>query len=216
MKKIFASLIVIATITFSAQAQTERNNANSATDSSQNGARKYHRGPGHKQMAEQLQLTNDQKQQMKAINGDMKSKMADLKSSNLSTEELNAKKAEIRKERKQKMMALLTPAQKDKMKQFKKEQHKKREMVSAKRMEKMKQKLALSDDQVTKINAQREAYKTKFETIKNNQSLSMDEKKAQMKSIREEKRNNFKSLLTPDQVKKMEEMKQSRAGKTSS
>ena len=59
-------------------------------------------------------------------------------------------------ERKQKMMALLTPEQKDKLKQYKKEQHGKGKMDSAKRMEKMKEKLALSNDQVAKLNEQRE------------------------------------------------------------
>ena len=56
-------------------------------------------------------------------------------------------------------------------------------------------------------------YKTKEEAIKNNQALSTDQKNEQMKALREERKNSFRSILTPDQAKKMEEMKQKRTGK---
>lgn len=210
MKKIIVSLVALATITISAQAQTSRNNTGRTPDSTQT---RHHFKGDHKQMSEKLQLTDDQKQQMKAIGTDMKSRMQDLKKSNLSTQDYNTKKEELFKERKQKMAALLTPEQKETMKQFAKEKHRKGKMDSAKRMQKMKEKLALSDDQVTRLNAQKEAFTSKAQAIKNNPALSADDKKTQMKAIREERKNSFRSILTPDQAKKIEEMKQKRAGK---
>ncbi len=65
-------------------------------------------------MAEKLDLTNDQKQQMKSINMDFKNSMKELKNSNLSKEELKIKRKALHQERKQKIMALLTPEQKNK------------------------------------------------------------------------------------------------------
>lgn len=137
MKKIITILIAITAITVSAQAQVQRNSTHRSQDSlqnnpgAQNEKRKNHRMQ-QAQMAEKLGLSNDQKQQMKSINKDLKSRMKELKSSNLSAEEFNAKKEALKQERKQKTMGLLTSGQKDKLKEFKKEQHNKRAMNSEK------------------------------------------------------------------------------------
>ena len=56
---------------------------------------------------------------------------------------------------------------------------------------------------------------TKEEAIKNNESLTADQKNEQLKALREERKNSFKSNLTPEQLKKFEEMKPSRPAKTS-
>jgi len=66
-----------------------------------------------------------------------------------------------------------------------------------------------------KMKAKREEFKTKEEAIKNNQSLAGDQKIEQLKSLREERKNSFKSFLTPEQTKKLEEMKHNRPVKTS-
>ena len=130
MKKIIVSLVAIAAITFSAQAQTQRNKNNKE----QNESKKNHSKPDHKQLDAKFRFTDDQKQQMKSINMDFKNKMQELKNSNLTAEELKAKKTALQQERRRKTMALLTPEQKNKMKEFKKERHGKGKMNSAKRM----------------------------------------------------------------------------------
>ncbi len=80
----------------------------------------------------------------------------------------------------------------------------------------MKERLSLSDEQVKKLDAQRVLYNSKEETIKNNQALTTEQKKLQLKSLREEQKNSFKSILTTDQLNKMEEMKEKRNGKVTS
>ncbi len=55
-------------------------------------------------MAEKLDLTSDQKQQMKSINMDFKNSMKELKNSNLSKEELKIKRKALHQERKQKII----------------------------------------------------------------------------------------------------------------
>ncbi|MEO6330252.1 MAG: hypothetical protein ABIO55_15065 [Ginsengibacter sp.] len=210
MKKIIAGLIVITAITFSANAQTTGNKSDQSVKEHE---KSFHQ-KGHKQWAEKLQLTNDQKQHMKTINSDFKSKMTSLKKSNLSADELKAKRESLVQDRKQKTMALLTAEQKDKLGQLSKEHRGQGKMDGAKRMEKMKESLAFSDDQAAKLNAQKEAFKTKAEAIKNNEALSADQKNEQLKALREERKNEFKNILTPDQVKKMEEMKHKRTGKS--
>ena len=100
MKKIIVSLAVIATITFSAQGQTRRNN--SVQDTAQNENKENHSKTNHKVMAEKLQLTDVQKQQMKSINMDFKHRMKELKNRNLTTEELNTKKEALHARKKTK------------------------------------------------------------------------------------------------------------------
>lgn len=203
--------LLITAITFSAEAQIRRN----TQDSLQNniGRNEHPRRGGHKAMPEKMQLTDEQKQQMKSINADFKSKIVELEKSNLTAEELTARKKALMQERKQKTSALLTSEQKDKLKQFKKEHHSGK-MGSAQKMEKMQEKLGLSNDQVEKIKAQRETYNAKQDAIKSNQNLSAEQKNEQLKVLREERKNSFKSLLTSEQIKKMEELKQKKGRKT--
>jgi len=214
MKNLFLSLIAITTFIFSAKAQ-ENNSGKTENPIEQKKQYGKHKGFNHHEMTDKLKLTDEQKQQMKSINGDFKNRMQELKKSeNISAQELKEKKQAIMKERMEKVQALLTPEQKIQMQELKKEGREKREMGSAKRMEKMKSTLNLSDDQVEKMKAQREVFKSKEKAIKNNESLSATQKDEQLKSLRDERKNSFKSFLTPEQLKKLEGMKHNRPVKT--
>ena len=203
------SLIVIASVTFSTQAQIRRND----NDVAKKKYGQHHGKEERKEMAEKLDLSKDQEKQMKSINMDFKNRMKELKNSNLSESDLRVKKEALQQERKQKMMTILTSEQKKKFSEFKKEEHKENRMERGQSMEKMKENLSLSDDQVKKLNEQRDVFKSKEERIENNQALSADQKQAQLKALREEKRNDLKNILTPDQEKKMEQMKHNRVAK---
>lgn len=215
MKNLFLSLIAITAIIFSARAQD--NNAGKSENPTEQ-KREYrdkHKGFDHSQMAEKLNLTDEQRQQMKSINSDFKNQMQELnKDKNITSEELKEKKHALAKDRMERIQALLTPEQKLQMKEFKKEGKGKWKMDSGQRMEKLKSTLNLSDEQIEKMKAQKEIFKSKEETIKNNESLTTDQKNEQLKSLRDEKKNSFKNLLTPEQIKKLEEMKYNRPAKT--
>ena len=166
-------------------------------------------------MIKNLNLTETQKQQLESFNKDFKTKLTHLKNDNSSTaEELKAKRKALFIERKQKFDALLTPEQKTKMHEFYKESHKNNKLNHAQRIEKLQSSLGLSNEQVAKIKADRENFRVKSQAIKNDQSLSTDQKKEQFKALRDEMKNNFKSNLTPDQLKKFEEMKSTKPMKT--
>lgn len=124
MKKILVSFIAITSIMFSAKAQIQRNNNDVNKEYEKHQGKK-----DHKQMAKDLDLSNDQKQQMKSINMDFKNRMKDLKNSNLSESELKAKRETLQQERKQKMMFLLTPEQKNKFAEYKNNKHVAKKMV---------------------------------------------------------------------------------------
>jgi Spy/CpxP family protein refolding chaperone len=213
MKSIFLSLFATAVI-LSANAQ-DNNSAKTKNGTEQTKEFGRRHKADHQQIAEKLNFTDSQKEQFKAINEDFKSKMNDLKENNLSADELKEKRQTLVKERSEKVQALLTPEQKQQMQEFRKEGKNKREMVGRNRMERMKSTLNLSDEQIAKMKAQREEYKSKAEVIKNNESLTANQKTEQLKSLQEERKNSFKNNLTPEQLQKLEKMKNSKPAKTS-
>lgn len=77
----------------------------------------------------------------------------------------------------------------------------------------MKTALSLSNDQAFKIKAQNEATYTKLKAIKENETLSKDEKKQQMKTVKEISKEERKNILSAAQIKKMEEIKVNRKQK---
>ena len=215
MKNIFLSLITIITISFSAKAQEDNASKTDSVIGQKKEFRHEHHSFDQQNMADKLHFTDEQKIQFESINSDFKSSMEELKNQNLTEKELKEKRQELVKERMEKVQAMLTPEQKTQMQEFRKEGKGRSGMNHGNRMEKIKSSLNLTDEQVEKMKAEREAFKSKEEAIKNDQSLTADQKNEQLKSLRESKMNSFKSILTPDQLKKLEEMKDKRHSRTS-
>ncbi len=132
MKKILLSFLIITGIAISSDAQIRRNSSDKSESKTEENSSMRHkksdRKKAHHEMMKNLNLDKNQKQQMKSLNKDFKSRMADLKNSNMSADELKTKKKAIFLERKQKMESLLTPEQKIKMQQFHKEMHENRKV----------------------------------------------------------------------------------------
>ncbi len=108
------------------------------------------------------------------------------------------------------MDGLLTAEQKTKMAEMKAAKKLKNEERSAQRLAKMKTNLDLTDAQVSQLKAQRSAMQAKSEKIRNNESLSMEQKKAQMMALKAEAKEQHNKIFTPDQLKKKEEMMKNR------
>lgn len=204
MKKLLIPLVAIFAITATASAQDKMGKKGSHHHKHQKGM-----------MAKQLNFTDAQKIQAKSINEDFRKKMQDLnKQENITVKEQRDRKSAILKERKAKMDGLLTAEQKTKLAQLKADRKAKNEQHYAKRLEKMKTSLSLSDEQVSKLKAQRIATIAKAEKIKNNESLSREQKKEQMMALKAEIKEQHNKILTPEQLKKKEEMKKSRGDRS--
>lgn len=67
--------------------------------------------------------------------------------------------------------------------------------------------LNLTEEQKVQMKEMRENVKSQRDAIKNDASLSPDQKKAKMKEMHENSKNKRNSILTPDQQNKMKEMK---------
>ncbi|UAY51593.1 hypothetical protein [Ferruginibacter albus] len=210
MKKIFLSLLAVVMLGVAVNAQT--------TKAADNKQAFHHKGKFHKKgiAFKQLNLTEDQKQQLKANNEEYKKQLQKLnKNESITVKEFRDKKEALRKQQKEKFMALLTPEQKTKLEQLKQQQKQQREMAAAKRMEKMKTNLGLSDQQVAQLKQQHQNFKSKIQSIKENDKLSRTEKREQLEALKNENKDSFKKILTPDQLNKMEELKKNRMNKNS-
>ena len=202
MKKLLA-IIAISAITFSATAQEQR-------DIKKKHHAEQRHGKGHKgEKMKELNLTDAQKSQLKSDREAFKLKMAELeKNESLTVKEYRLRKAALQKEQHEKMRSLLTAEQKAKLTESRKKDDAKRQEMQARRIDKMKSELNLTDEQDSKLKAQNEATRMKMKAIKDNESLSQEERKVQIKALKESAKAQRKTILTAEQLKKLEERRE--------
>ena len=116
---------------------------------------------------------------------------------------------ELNKKHKEDMSALLSKEQKAQMEKYKVERKKMAEIDAIARMEKMKLRLDLSNDQMERIKKQRTESLEKMKVIRENRSQDMMRKRVEMKSIMQKRNENMRSILNEEQYKKMQEMRKS-------
>lgn len=170
---------------------------------------------GKKDMVKDLNLTDAQKAQLKADREANKAKMEALnKQDNLTVKEMRERKAALMQEQKAQMQALLTPEQKAAMAADRANMAGKRKNMDGQRAEAMKEKMGLSNEQAAKLKAHNEATHAQIKAIQNNQTLSMEQKQAQIKAVKETSKTQRKSILTTEQIQRMDEMKKQGKGKS--
>lgn len=109
MKKFFTGIFAIAVMGFSAFAQEDKKE--SMDDKSASHGERKDKGRFNMRLLEQLDLTATQKDQLKVINEEYRSKMQDMIKSDMTPEERKAQRNIFENDRKKKTMAILTPEQ---------------------------------------------------------------------------------------------------------
>lgn len=165
----------------------------------------HHRGDA----LAQLNLTDDQKNEMKVINDDFKQQMTDLKKSEdkITVTEWKSKMATIRKDHHAKVDKVLTPEQKASLKTMHKGHGKGFRQDRHNRMERMKKELNLTDDQSAALQKSFGETMQKMKAVKEDTTLTDDKKKALYRVHKDQQEANMKSILTPDQWNKYQELK---------
>lgn len=201
MKKITLSLAVLA-IAFAAQAQEIPQRKSERPHMME---RKRH----HPEMdMQKLNLTEEQKAKFKSQRESFHKQMEVLqKNDNITVKEWRNKAETLRKEHKASTEGILTTEQKAQMEKMKIEAKEKHGAMAKKGGERMKTQLGLTDEQSAKMDSHRKEMGEKMKSIRENKSLSDEQKKEQMKSLMKTQKENMKSILTEDQLKKLIEMK---------
>ncbi|MEO8413929.1 MAG: hypothetical protein ABI472_09730 [Ginsengibacter sp.] len=217
MKKYLIALSVFTIMAVGANAQAKNNLMGSAPlQHSQHmhhgkagyGMHRHHKGVA---MMKELNLTDAQKQQAKSLNTEYKNQLKDLeKNESITLKDYRIKKASLEQERKSKFQALLTADQKDKIALAKKDRSEHMKMMAQKKIERMKTELNLTDAQVSKIQEQRGIAMTQAKAIKEDASLTNEQKKEQLMSLVKSSKESMKNIFTAEQLKKREEMRNSR------
>lgn len=187
MKKVFLSLAILAYISLT------------ATVDAQNSRHGEHR------LSKELNLTADQQQKIKSANKNFRTKTKELRAkSDLSKEEKQLKRNELREEQRLAINNILTPDQQTKFKELQKKNKKgtenKNRVIAkhSKRGQDMKKRahrgdrmrdLNLTDDQKQKIKALNEEYRTKN------------------KEIAQQHRDALNKIYTPEQQAKIKDMR---------
>jgi Spy/CpxP family protein refolding chaperone len=206
MKKIVVAIVAGAMATFSVQAQEIPERKRDGKGIHERHGKMHHR-PGGMEF-QKLNLTDAQKEQMKVQRESFRKQMDELKKNeNITVKEWKTRMENLRKEQKTKMESILTTEQKAQLEKMKTE-HKALHEVDAKaRLEKMKIHLGLTDDQAAKIEKNRKEMAEKMKAIRENKSLGDEKKREEMKELMKKQKENMKSVLTEEQLKKMQDLK---------
>jgi len=164
------------------------------------------RGFRDKMMAEIIQLSDEQKQKAKSLNEDYRKKMDELrKKDDILVKDWRNQMTELNKKHRENMQDLLSKEQKAQIEKMKLERKKIAAIDGNARMEKMKVRLDLSNDQMEKVKKQRMESLEKMKAIRENRSLDMMKKREEMKTLMQKRNENMKSILNEEQMKKMKE-----------
>jgi len=207
MKQIITSALIILLTIGAAQAQT------TSKDQHQ-GHRKE-----EKLVSNNLNLTAEQKVRVKALREDHKKQHEELKNNtSLSAEAKESKRKELRQQYANESKAILTPEQREQQAKMKEEfnsMHQGDKNKGAKdgkgkvsqhgaRRNGLQQELALTADQQQKVTAIRSSYKTKQVALRNDTSLSIEQRKTKMSELMKQQQVELNAVLTAEQIQKME------------
>ncbi|WP_157580330.1 hypothetical protein [Segetibacter koreensis] len=208
MKKITLGVMALA-IGFSSMAQI--------ADSTSNKHKTFHNRENHLggQNLEKLNLTDDQKAQIKIVNENFRQQMQDVrKNANNNADDLKAKRRDLMKEHKEKINAILTPAQRKQAEDMRQEFAKENKgQMHGQRFEEMTKDLHLTPEQAAKMKDLNAAFRTDIQSIRQNNSLSQQEKKEQLKSLMKKHRADMETSLTDEQKEQLKNNRQNRRHK---
>jgi Spy/CpxP family protein refolding chaperone len=167
-----------------------------------------------------LLLSETQYATIKSINENYAGKFAAIsKAEESKKEEQHSAKKDLRLQKEKEVNAVLTPEQQEKWKSYK---HEKK--VTSKKHKgdrkghpknNIKETLGLSGDQANRLEEIRKGFKEKRDAIKNDKTLSEDQIKIKLESLKSEHELAVKTILSEEQFKKWNELRADRKAKGS-
>ena len=207
MKRFIVGVCVVALFSGAAYAQEIPDRKHGREDM----ITREHRGEG----LDQLNLSEEQKQKVKSLREETRKQIEELKKDeNMTVKDWRDKREAIRKDHREKIQSLLTTEQKAQLEKSKMERRVEVEESAKARIEKMKQDLKLSEEQSAKLQSSRDLLRQKMQALREDQSISDEAKKEQMKELMKQRKENLRSILTDEQWKKLQEENQKRHNKT--
>ncbi|MCU1268403.1 MAG: hypothetical protein JWM21_4721 [Acidobacteria bacterium] len=160
-----------------------------------------------------LSLTENQKAQFKSIHQSSRAQLRSLRNDQtLSPEQRQAKASSIREAAHQQVLGILTPQQQEIVKNHKREGHgfghgfTRRDGSG----DRGRVALGLNDDQRSQLKTLHQSTRDQVATIRNDSTLSSEQKAEKIGSIHQSTRQQVSGILTPEQRDKMREHRRHR------
>ena len=158
-------------------------------------------------MMKDLNLTEEQKQQLKKNHESLKSRLEALKKEdNITVKEYRTRMEALKKEQKEVLQSVLTADQKALLEKKKTDAKGRFEEMDKRRAEHFKTRLGLTDEQAVQMKKNREDLQAKIRSIREDKSLSEENKKEAIRKELKAQKQKTNSLLTEEQKKKIREM----------
>jgi Spy/CpxP family protein refolding chaperone len=199
MKKIILSALIAVAVAGGASAQDQQ-------------PRREGFGRHHYGAMAQLNLTDQQKAEMKTINEDFKKQLTELqKNEDITVREWKSRMKNLREDHKTKVDKVLTAEQKASIEKARQDRKGKMHKRGGRQgMDNLKKELNLTAEQESALKQQRTEMMQKMKAIKEDKSLTDEQKKTEMKKFREQQHQSLKSILTEEQINKLEQKKSHR------
>jgi Spy/CpxP family protein refolding chaperone len=212
MKRIVMSAVVLMLATAAVNAQSD--------------STKAPRHQQHKMQQDgamtQLNLSAEQQAQLKIMRQEFKQQREALAAQKLTEAERRTQMKTLHQQQRTKMNTLLTPAQKEQLAKQRAE-HKSQMRtgkrgnhdgnMSRQRGAKMQQELNLTTQQQAKMKEIRTTFRSKAETLRNDQSLNDAQRKEKFQELRKQQQEQLKTVLTKEQQEKMQSLRKERGAR---
>lgn len=196
---IFTAALLLAGAAL-AQDQAATAQDNTAQTSAAPGQRM--RRPGMQRMLEQLNLSDDQKAQLKTLRDQQRQDIQALRiDQSLTADQRRTQMQAVHQQFRTKMQGILTAEQQKQLQQMRRA----RGGPMAR--------LNLTDEQKARMKPILEQQRQQMQAIRNDSSLSAQDRQQKMRDLRQNTRSQMRSILTPEQQQQLEQMRQNRRGR---
>lgn len=163
---------------------------------------------GFDRMAQQLNLTDQQKSQLQGIFQNHRQQAQSIaQDASLTPQQRQDKLRQLRESTHQQVSAVLTPEQQQQMQQLRRQRQ---GMGGA--MGPMGR-LNLTPDQKSKIRPIMQSSHQQVQAVRTDSSLTPEQKQAKLREIHQNTKSQIESLLTPEQQQQLQDMRKGRGGK---
>ena len=174
----------------------------------------HRRHSRHPNLVKDLNFSEVQKDQLKSIARDFHQKMTALnKDESITVKEMKDRRAAISHDYHLAFQNILTQEQKDKLTAMHRKNEDKRKMMAERKLEKMKAKLNLSEEQAAKIRTINEKYSHQYKKYFTMDGNDRSSGKEQLIGLKKQQKEDIHAILTPDQQKQLDEWKKNKTGR---
>lgn len=161
-------------------------------------------------MAQQLNLTEEQKSRVQSYLEDQRSQMQVLRNDTTLTRDQRAERMrEITQQTRDKIQSILTVEQKQKAEDLRKQARDRMQERAGQQFDRMARLLDLTPEQKTQMQSVLDSQRTQLQALRDNAALTPEQRRQQAQAIRQQTSNNIRSLLNPTQQQKLQDLRES-------